>query len=141
PGVLPAWPLVENSAQLIVTRDPGPYAQFAYWISQHGSLPTPASAAAFGGAHPGLTFASFGFASHTGAVAPGFTAGLPIVLALGMWAHGVPGPAGLSPLLGAIGILALAGLTARLAGPPRAPAGAGRRGRTVPPPHTSRPAL
>ena len=42
-GVFAAWQLMENSAQLIVSRDPGAYTQFAYWIAQHGSLPIPAS--------------------------------------------------------------------------------------------------
>jgi len=140
-GVFAAWQLMENSAQLIVSRDPGAYAQFAYWIAQHGSLPIPASAAAFGGAHPGLTFASFGFASHNGAVAPGLAAGLPIVLALGMWVHGVTGAAVLSPLLGALGIVAVGGLTARLAGPQWAPAGALLLALTVPEIYTSRSAF
>jgi hypothetical protein len=140
-GVFAAWQLVENSPQFIVSRDPGAYAQFAYWIAQHGSLPIPASAAEFGGAHPGLTFASFGFASHNGALAPGFTAGLPIVLALGMWAHGVTGAAVISPLLGALGILAVGGLTARLAGPQWAPAGALLLALTVPEIYTSRSAF
>ena len=140
-GVFAAWQLIENSAQLIVSRDPGAYAQFAYWIAEHGSLPIPASAAAFGGAHPGLTFASFGFASHNGAVAPGLTAGLPIVLALGMWVHGVTGAAVISPLLGALGIVAVGGLTARLAGPQWAPAGALLLALTVPQMYTSRSAF
>lgn len=140
-GVFAAWQLVENSAQLIVSRDPGAYAQFAYWIAEHGSLPIPASAAAFGGAHPGLTFASFGFASHNGAVSPGLAAGLPIVLALGMWAHGVTGAAVISPLLGALGIVAVGGLTARLAGPQWAPAGALLLALTVPEIYTSRSAF
>jgi hypothetical protein len=140
-GMFAAWQLMENPAQLIVSRDPGAYAQFAYWIADHGSLPIPASAAAFGGAHPGLTFASFGFASHNGGVAPGLTAGLPIVLALGMWAHGVTGAAVISPLLGALGILAVGGLTARLAGPQWAPAGALLLALTVPEIYTSRSAF
>jgi hypothetical protein len=140
-GVFAAWQLMENSAQLIVSRDPGAYAQFAYWIAEHGSLPIPASAAAFGGAHPGLTFASFGFASHNGAVAPGLTAGLPIVLALGAWVHGVTGAAVISPLLGALGIVAVGGLTARLAGPQWAPAGALLLALTVPEIYTSRSAF
>ena len=139
--VFAAWQLAENSAQFIVSRDPGAYAQFAYWIAEHGSLPIPTSAAAFGGTHPGLTFASFGFASHGGAVAPGLTAGLPIVLALGMWAHGLSGAAVISPLLGALGILAVGGLTARLAGPQWAPAGALLLALTVPEIYTSRSAF
>ena len=84
-AVFAVWQLMENSPQFIVSRDPGAFAQFAYWIADHGSLPIPTSAAAFGGAHPGLTFASFGFATHGGSVVPGLAPGLPIVLAAGMW--------------------------------------------------------
>jgi hypothetical protein len=135
------WQLIENSPQFIVSRDPGAFAQFAFWIADHGSLPIPTSAAAFGGAHPGLTFASFGFASHGGALVPGLTPGLPIALAAGMWAHGVSGAIALSPLIGALAILAVGGLTARLAGPQWAPAGAVLLAITVPEIYTSRSAF
>jgi hypothetical protein len=135
------WQLMENSPQFIVSRDPGAFAQFAYWIADHGSLPIPTSAAAFGGAHPGLTFASFGFASHGGALVPGLAPGLPIALAAGMWAHGVSGAIALSPLIGALAILAVGGLTARLAGPQWAPAGAVLLAITVPEIYTSRSAF
>ena len=104
-------------------------------------LPIPASLAAFGGAHPGLTFSSFGFASHGAAVVPGLTAGLPIVLAAGMWAHGVTGATVMSPLLGALAVLAVGGLTGRLAGPQWAPAGAFLLALTVPEIYTSRSAF
>ena len=140
-AVFAVWQLMENSPQFIVSRDPGAFAQFAYWIADHGSLPIPTSAAAFGGAHPGLTFASFGFATHGGAVVPGLAPGLPIVLAAGMWAHGVSGAAVLSPLIGALAILAVGGLTARLAGPQWAPAGALLLAITVPEIYTSRSAF
>lgn len=135
------WQWIENSPQFIVSRDPGAYLQFAYWIADHGALPVPASQAAFGGVHPGLAFASFGFASHGGAVVPGLTAGLPIVLSAGMWAHGVPGAVVMSPLLGALAVLAVGGLTARLAGPQWAPAGALLLALTVPEIYTSRSAF
>ena len=135
------WQLVENSPQFIVSRDPGALAQFAYWIADHGSLPIPTSAAAFGGAHPGLTFASFGFATHGGAVVPGLASGLPIVLAAGLWAHGVSGAIALSPLIGVLAILAVGGLTARLACPQWAPAGALLLAITVPEIYTSRSAF
>lgn len=136
-----AWQLVVSSPQFIVSRDPGAYAQVAYWIADHGVLPIPASLAAFGGAHPGLTFASFGFASHGTAVVPGVTAGLPIVLAAGMWVHGVTGASVMSPLLGAFAILAVGGLTGRLAGPQWAPAGAFLLALTIPEIYTSRSAF
>jgi hypothetical protein len=140
-GVFAAWQLAVNSPQLIVSRDPGAYAQLAYWIADHGVLPIPASLAAFGGAHPGLTFASYGFATHGAAVVPRLTAGLPIVLAAGMWAHGITGASVMSPLLGALAVLAVGGLTGRLAGPQWAPAGAFLLALTVPEIYTSRSAF
>ena len=136
-----AWQMVVSSPQFIVSRDPGAYAQVAYWIADHGVLPIPASLAAFGGAHPGLTFASFGFASHGTAVVPGVTAGLPIVLAAGMWVHGVTGATVMSPLLGAFAVLAVGGLAGRLAGPQWAPAGAFLLALTIPEIYTSRSAF
>ena len=135
------WQWMENSPQLVVSRDPGVYVQFAYWIANHGGLPIPPSVAAFGGTHPGLTFASFGFASHNGNVVPGLTAGLPITLSLGVWAHGVTGAIALSPLIGALAIVSVGGLTARLAGPQWAPAGALLLALTVPQIYTSRSAF
>jgi hypothetical protein len=140
-AVFAVWQLFENSPQFIVSRDPGAFAQLAYWIAAHGTLPIPGSAAAFGGAHPGLAFASFGFTSHAGSVVPSVTAGLPIVLATGMWAHGITGAAVISPLIGALGVLAVGGLTARLAGPQWAPAGALLLALTVPEIYTSRSAF
>jgi hypothetical protein len=139
--VFAAWQIVVNSPQFIVSRDPGVYAQLAYWIADHGVLPIPASLAAFGGAHPGLSFASFGFASHGASVVPQLPAGLPIVLAAGMWVHGVTGASVMSPLLGALAVLAVGGLTGRLAGPQWAPAGAFLLALTVPEAYTSRSAF
>ena len=136
-----AWQLVENSPQFIVSRDPGASAQIAFWIAEHGALPIPASLAAFGGAHPGLAFSSYGFTSHGASVVPGLTSGLPIVLAAGMWVHGVTGATMMSPLLGALAVLAVGGLTGRLAGPQWAPAGAFLLALTIPEVYTSRSAF
>jgi hypothetical protein len=136
-----AWQLAVSSPQFIVSRDPGAYAQLAYWIADHGVLPIPASLSAFGGAHPGLSFASFGFTSHGTAVVPGLTTGLPIVLAAGMWVHGVSGATVISPLLGALAVLSVGGLTGRLAGPQWAPAGAFLLALTIPEIYTSRSAF
>ena len=136
-----AWQLTVSSPQFIVIRDPGAYAQIAYWIADHGVLPIPASLAAFGGAHPGLAFSSFGFTGHGASVVPGLPSGLPIVLSAGMWVHGVTGAAAMSPLLGALAVLAVGGLTGRLAGPQWAPAGAFLLALTIPEVYTSRSAF
>jgi hypothetical protein len=135
------WQFRVNSPQLIVTRDPGAYFQFGYWIAQHGSLPIPASLAAFGGSHPGLSFSSYGFAGHAGTVLPRLAAGLPVMLAVGLWAHGLPGGVAISPLLGAFAVLTVGGLTGRLAGPRWAPAGAFLLALTLPEAYTSRSAF
>ena len=61
-----AWQIRLNSPQVIVTRQPGALFQVGYWIAGHGSLPIPESLRDFGGAHPGLTFASTGLAAGHG---------------------------------------------------------------------------
>lgn len=135
------WQLAVNSPQLIVSRDPGAYLQLGYWIAEHGSLPVPVTLAAFGGTHAGLTFSSFGFVSHGPALAPQFMAGLPVTLSAGLWAHGIPGAAAVSPILGGLAILTVGGLTGRLAGPQWAPLGAILLALTVPEVFTSRSAF
>jgi hypothetical protein len=135
------WQLRVNSPQLIVDRDPGAFFQYAYWIAEHGSLPIPAQLAAFGGSHAGLSFGSFGFAGQGDAVVPALPAGLPITLAAGLWTHGLAGGVALSPLLGALAVLSVGGLTGRLAGPQWAPAGAFLLALTLPEAYTSRSAF
>jgi hypothetical protein len=135
------WQFRLNSPELIVARDPGAYLQFGYWIAEHGSLPIPPLLAAFGGSHPGLTFSSFGFTSHAGAVVPRLAPGLPMVLSAGLWVHGLPGGTMMSPLLGAFAVLTVGGLTGRLAGPQWAPVGAFLLALTLPETYTSRSAF
>ena len=78
-----AWQVLENSQQLVVTRDPGTALQFGYWIAQHGSVSIPVSAASFGGVHPGLVFGSAGFVQQGASLSPQLLAGLPSTLAAG----------------------------------------------------------
>ncbi|MFI7450817.1 hypothetical protein ACIBQX_25195 [Nonomuraea sp. NPDC049714] len=104
---------VMHSEQLAVRRDPGTYAQYAIWLAEHGSLPIPSGAEAFGGADPGLIFRSVGFYAADGAVVPQFMPGAPMLFAVGEWLGGLlVTPA----VLGALAVLAFAGLVARLAG-------------------------
>ena len=117
------WQLTENSQQIIVLRDPATYLQFAYWIAGHGSTHIPESLQAFG-AHQGLTFSSLGFFQVGSSVVPQFIAGLPMVLAIGVWAGGPLGAAAMAPILGALAILSFAGLAGRLVGARWAPAAA-----------------
>src|ERR1700728_54434 len=119
-----AWQFVMRSQQLIVTRDPGVYLQFGYWIAQHGSASIPVSASSFGGTHAGLGFASTGFIQHHSHLAPQFLAGLPSLLAAGFWAGGTGSAVIVPCVLGGFAVLTFAGLVGRLAGPRWARAGA-----------------
>lgn len=135
------WQLVVNSVTLVASRSPGADFQSGYWIAQHGSLPIPQSLAAFGGAHPGLTFTSSGFLAHGTSLVPESLSGLPMLLAGGFWVHGIAGASWVNPVLGAMAILAFGGLAGRLAGPQWAPAAALALGFTLPEQYTSRSAF
>jgi hypothetical protein len=132
------WQLAENSQQIIVLRDPGTYLQFAYWIAQQGTAHIPANLAAFGGSHPGMTFSSLGFYQTGTTIQPQFMAGLPMVLAIGVWAGGTLAAVAMAPIIGACALLAFAGLVGRLAGGRWAPAAALVLAITLPQQYTSR---
>ncbi|HYZ56243.1 MAG TPA: glycosyltransferase 87 family protein [Streptosporangiaceae bacterium] len=118
------WQLAMNSQQIIVLRDPGAYLQFGYWIAEHGSTRIPQSLQAFGGVHSGITFASPGFYRAGSTVVPQFMAGLPMLLAIGVWAGGALAAAAMAPVIGGCAVLAFGGLAGRLAGARWAPAAA-----------------
>jgi hypothetical protein len=136
-----AWQLVEHSESVVVLRGQGAYLQTGYWLAQHGALPIPQSLHAFGGARAGLSFASLGFFAHGTSVVPSFTSGLPMLLAGGFWAQGVPGAAAIGPVLGGLAVLSFGGLAGRLAGPQWAPAGAVVLGLALPEQYASRSSL
>jgi hypothetical protein len=136
-----AWQLRESSQSIIVVRDAGTYLQAAYWIAQHGLLAIPKQLAAFGGPHAGLTFTSTGFLSRGGSLYPAVTAGMPMLLAAGFWAHASAGAAAVGPILGGLAALSFAGLVARLVGPQWAPAGALVLGFSLPQQYVSRSTL
>lgn len=138
---LTAWQLAESSGSVVVLRDPGTYLQTGYWVAQHGSLPIPQALRAFGGSHPGLSFASRGFYARGTSVVPGVTSGLPILLAVGFWAHGTAGAMAMTAVLGGLAALTFAGLVARLVGPQWAPAGAILLGISLPEQYVSRSAF
>ncbi|NRQ40184.1 hypothetical protein HII36_51440 [Nonomuraea sp. NN258] len=104
---------IMHSEQLIVRRDPATYAQYAAWIAGHGSLPIPSRVEAFGGPDTWLKFESVGFYQVDGSVAPQFMPGPPMLFALGDW---LGAPFAIPAVLGALAVLTVAGLTARLAG-------------------------
>jgi hypothetical protein len=106
---------IYHSQFIIVMLDPASYMQFAAWISQHGSLPIPQDASAFGGA-PGISFASPAFYQVGSTIVPQFMAGLPMALSLGFWAGGARVAVLMGPLFGAAAVLTFGGLVARLVG-------------------------
>jgi hypothetical protein len=132
------WQIAERTQQVIVLRDPAAYLQTAYWIAHHGSLPIPRQADAFGGALPGLTFASTGFAPTASGLVPQFMSGLPLVLASGIWVDGVPAALVLTPLIGACAVLSFGGLAGRLVGARWAPVAAAALALSLPEQYTSR---
>jgi hypothetical protein len=136
-----AWQIRLNSPQVIVTRQPGALFEVGYWIAGHGSLPIPQSLHDFGGAHPGLTFASTGLSAAHGGLAPQFAPGLAVVVAGGWWIHGMTTAALVSPVLGALAVLTFGGLAGRLAGPQWAPPAAVVLAVTLPEQYTSRSAF
>jgi hypothetical protein len=132
------WQIAERSQQVIVLRDPAAYLQVASWIARHGSLPIPPQADAFGGAHPGLTFASAGYYPAGAGLVPQFMTGLPLVLAAAIWLGGVPAALVLNPLIGACAVLSFGGLAARLIGARWAPVAAAALALSLPEQYTSR---
>ncbi|MFD9940155.1 hypothetical protein ACFWYW_12840 [Nonomuraea sp. NPDC059023] len=110
-----------HSEQLIVRRDPATYAQYTAWIAEHGSLPIPYQEQAFGGPDPALVFDSVGFFDFGGAVVPQFMPGPPMLFSAADWLGGMLlGP----PVLGALAVLTVGGVAARLAGGRWAPVAA-----------------
>jgi hypothetical protein len=132
------WQLAENSQQIIVLRDPATYLQFAYWIAHQGTTHIPQSLSAFNGSHPGMTFSSLGFFQVGTMVVPQFMAGLPMMLALGIWAGGPLTAVAMAPVIGGCAILAFAGLVGRLVGGRWAPAAALVLAVSLPQQYTSR---
>jgi len=132
------WQLAERTEQIIYLRDPATYLQVAYWIAHHGYLPIPDSAAAFGGPHPGLGFASSNYYPRGTGIVPQFMTGAPLILAAGIWLHGINAALLVTPVIGGCAVLSFGGLAGRLAGPGWAPAAAAVLALSLPEQYTSR---
>ena len=132
------WQLAERTEQIIYLRDPATYLQVAYWIAHHGFLPIPDNAAAFGGPHLGLGFASSNYYPRGTGIVPQFMTGAPLVLAAGFWLHGINGALLVTPVVGGCAVLSFGGLAGRLAGPGWAPAAAAVLALSLPEQYTSR---
>jgi len=133
-----AWQLAERTEQIIFLRDPATYLQVGYWIAHHGYLPIPDSAAAFGGPHPGLGFASLNYYPRGASIVPQFMTGTPLVLAAAIWLGGVNAALAATPLIGGCAVLSFGGLVGRLVGPRWAPAAAAVLALSLPEQYTSR---
>jgi hypothetical protein len=132
------WQLAERTEQIIYLRDPATYLQVAYWIAHHGLLPIPDNAVAFGGPHLGLGFASSNYYPRGTGIVPQFMTGTPLVLAAGIWLHGINGALLVTPVIGGCAVLSFGGLAGRLAGPGWAPAAAAVLALSLPEQYTSR---
>lgn len=127
-----ALALYTQAEHVIPRRDPGVYAMIAHWLTTHSSVFIPLDSAAFGGPDQGLGWGNTAFFSRLDGIAeapanglvPQFMTGMPAVLAVGGWVAGWSGILVLPPVFGALSILAMGGLTARLVGPRWAPVGA-----------------
>ena len=107
---------VTSAHDVVIRRDPGSYAMSATWLAAHGTIQIPANAAAFGGPDPNLMLASQGFYLQGSHIIPQFMTGVPVLLAVGGWANGVFGVLHMNAFIGALSLLAFAGLAARLVG-------------------------
>jgi hypothetical protein len=134
------WEALRHSQQLLAGADPGVYLQYGYWIAMHGSAKIPMATAAFGGQGP-LDFNTYGFIPEGSSLTPDFLPGLPLVLAAGVWLHGISGALLAGPVIAGGAVLSFAGLCGRLAGPRWAPVGALVLALTVPEQYTGRTTL
>ncbi|WAE74509.1 hypothetical protein OUQ99_05200 [Streptomonospora nanhaiensis] len=136
---VPWWPLVlvavitvgfavvqvaYHAEALVIRRDPASYAMYTVWIAENGHLPIPQQRELIAGDDPALSYQSLAHYDRDGAIWPQFMAGAPLVTSIGYWLGGLDGMLVTTPFLGALGVLAFAGLTARLVGARWAPLGA-----------------
>ncbi|HEY2266334.1 MAG TPA: hypothetical protein VGI96_27195 [Streptosporangiaceae bacterium] len=134
------WEALRHSQQVLAASDPGVYLQYGYWIAKHGSAKIPLAATAFGSQGP-LDFNTYGFIPNGSWLTPDFMPGLPIVLAAGVWLHGISGALLAGPVIAGCAVLSFAGLCGRLVGPRWAPVGALVLALTVPEEYVGRTTL
>ncbi|HEY1705478.1 MAG TPA: hypothetical protein VGG75_37800 [Trebonia sp.] len=118
------WEALRHSQQILGTGDPGVYVQYAYWIARHGTVKVPQSLSSFGGQSAPVIFGSYGIIPDGTSLISAYMPGLPLVLAAGVWAHGISGALLAGPAIAGAAVLSFAGLTGRLVGPRWAPVGA-----------------
>ena len=123
------WAALTHASHVVLRRDAGSVALYAHQLATHHGLPVDPSLAALGGAaalaDPNFSLASPAFYEVGDHVVPQFLLGAPALYSLGEWAAGWTGLLVVPAVLGAFGVLAVAGFTARLAGARWAPLAAG----------------
>ncbi|WP_017570931.1 hypothetical protein [Nocardiopsis halotolerans] len=130
-GDAPWWPVVlvllivvafavvqvlYHAEALVIRRDPASYAMYTVWIAENGHLPIPQQRELIAGDDPSLSYESLAHRQRGDVIWPQFMAGAPLVTSIGYWLGGLDGMLVTTPVLGALGVLTLAGLTARLVG-------------------------
>ena len=147
------WAGATHGEHVILRRDAGSYALYAHWLATRHGLPVDADLSAFGGpsalAVPGFSLDSPAFyqvltgsgGSAGARIDPQFLLGAPALYSIGWWLDGWTGLLTAPAVLGALAVLAAAGLTARIAGPRWAPLGAAGLALTQPMLHASRSTL
>ncbi|MEU3016174.1 MULTISPECIES: hypothetical protein [unclassified Nocardiopsis] len=110
-----------HAEALVIRRDPASYAMYTAWIADNGFLPIPQQRELIAGDDPALSYQSLAYYQRDEVIWPQFMAGAPLVLAVGHWLGGLDGMLVTTPVLGALGVLTFAGLTARLVGARWAP--------------------
>lgn len=110
-----------HAETLVIRRDPASYAMYTSWIAENGFLPIPQQRELIAGDDPALNYQSLAHYERDDVIWPQFMAGAPLVLSIGHWLGGLDGMLVTTPILGALGVLTFAGLTARLVGARWAP--------------------
>ena len=110
-----------HAEALVIRRDPASYAMYTAWIAENGHLPIPQGRELIAGDDPSLSYQSLAHYERDGVIWPQFMAGAPLLTTIGYWLGGLTGMLVTTPILGALGILTFAGLTARLVGARWAP--------------------
>ncbi|WP_150251995.1 hypothetical protein [Nocardiopsis deserti] len=105
-----------HAEALVIRRDPASYAMYTAWIAENGFLPIPQQRELIAGDDPSLSYESLAHYQRGDVIWPQFMAGAPLVASIGYWLGGLDGMLVTTPVLGALGVLTFAGLTARLVG-------------------------
>ncbi|GAA2016852.1 hypothetical protein GCM10009839_10710 [Catenulispora yoronensis] len=120
-GTFMVFAAATHSEQVVLHRDNGSYAQIGYQLAHDGKLTKSIPVGAFGDSASAVSFNSPAFFQVGDHLVPQFMTGWPTMVAAGWWVGGWSGELVMPALVGALALLAIAGLAARLVGPRWAP--------------------